>query len=336
MSSGKKKIFLYDLVRVVACALVVLYHSPTVSTPGYIQSIIYKFSSGGVPLFFMISGALILPVKDISVMATWNRIKKVLIPTIIWIAFYSILKLLFNDMPFDVYMKKVISIPFISEFNLTLWFMYALIGIYIISPVLSCWLEKASKRDVEFLLLFWLISSLLPILGNFIKIDYSPKSLWYYGFGYAGYFLWGYYIRKYDFKITNNLLLLIMFVFPFVIEALIKFVFHAEDINDIYGYESIIIMIYGTSWFFILQKLSKKIVSHRIQNVFSVISDCTFGIYLVHVFFLFYLFDKFLPLTGVAQLIANFILTLLCSFLFTYFLGRLSFSKYIVIYHRNQ
>lgn len=336
MSISNKRFFLYDLIRVVACMLVVLFHSPTDSTPGYLQSIIYKFSSGGVPLFFMISGALILPVRDISVQATWKRIKKVLIPTLIWIVFYSILSLFIHDIPIDLYIKRLLSIPFACKFNLTLWFMYALIGIYTISPIISSWLEKASKRDVEFILLFWLISSFLPILSNFIETDNSPDSLWYYGYGYAGYFLWGYYIRKYAFEITNKILLLMMFCLPFITEGFVKFVFQAEGLNDIYSYQSVIVVVYATSWYFILQQLSKLIVNQRIQNVFSVISNCTFGIYLVHVFFLFYLFDALSPFTGVVQLITNFVLTLLCSFFFTYYISRFSFSKYIVIYHREK
>lgn len=331
-----KRFFLYDFIRVVACMLVVLFHSPTGSTPGFLQSIIYKFSSGGVPLFFMISGALILPVREISVYATWKRIKKVLIPTLIWTVFYSFLGLYCKNIPLDLYIKKVLSIPFMYEFNLTLWFMYALIGVYIISPVISCWLEKASKRDVEFIILFWLISSFLPILSNFIETDNSPMSLWYYGSGYAGYFLLGYYIRKYGFEIKNNLLLLFMFCLPFFTEGMIKYVFQTDGLNDVYSYQSIIIIVYATAWYFILQKFSKHIDNHRIQYVFSVISNCTFGIYLVHVLFLFYLFDAFSPFTGIIQLITNFVLALFLSFLFTYYIGGFSFSKYIVIYHRGK
>ena len=316
-----KRIFLYDFIRVFACVLVVICHSPTDSTPGYLQSVIYKFSLSGVPLFFMISGALILPVRDISVQATWKRIKKVLIPTLIWTIFYSVLGLYCKNLPFDLYIKKVLSVPFMYEFNQTLWFMYALIGIYIITPIVSCWLEKASKRDVEFILLFWLISSLLPIFGNFIETDKTPMSLWYYGSGYAGYFLYGYYIRKYGFEIRNKLLLLFMFCLPFFTEGLIKYVFQAEGLNDVYS-QSIIVIMYATSWYFILQKISKFIVNHRIQYVFSVISDCTFGIYLVHVFFLFYVFDVFSPFIGIIQLITNVVLTLLLSFLFVYNISR--------------
>lgn len=331
-----KRIFLYDFIRVFACVLVVIFHSPTDSTPGYLQSVIYKFSLSGVPLFFMISGALILPVRDISVQATWKRIKKVLIPTLIWTIFYSVLGLYCKNLPFDLYIKKVLSVPFMYEFNQTLWFMYALIGIYIITPIVSCWLEKASKRDVEFILLFWLISSLLPIFGNFIETDKTPMSLWYYGTGYAGYFLLGYYIRKYEFEIENKLLLTMMFCCPFITEGLTKFVFHAENLNNIYTYQSIITVIYGISWYFILQKLSKLIVKHRIQNVFSVISECTFGIYLIHAFFIFYLFDSIFLFNGIVQLIINIVLTLLLSFFFTYYIGGFSFSKYIVIYHREK
>ena len=335
MSLEKKRYFLYDFIRVVACALVVLFHSPTSTTPGYMQVFIYRFCSGGVPLFFMISGALILPVRDISVNSTWNRIKKVLIPTLIWIIFYSILQFVYKDMTLESYIKKILSIPFMYEFNLTLWFMYALIGIYIISPIISCWLEKASKRDVEFILLFWLISSLLPLLSYFIETDKSPMSLWFYGTGYAGYFILGYYIRKYNFEITNKILLTVMFIIPFFAEGLNRYVFQAEMLDDIYSYQSIIIIIYGTSWYFILQKISRFIVNNKIQNMFAIISNCTFGIYLVHIFFLFYVFNNVFLFTGVIQLFFNFILTLLCSFLFTYYTGKFSFSKYLVIYHRN-
>jgi surface polysaccharide O-acyltransferase-like enzyme len=43
-----------------------------------------------------------------------------------------------------------------------LWFVYMLLGIYLVAPVLSPWVESASRSSMERFLALWAISLTIP------------------------------------------------------------------------------------------------------------------------------------------------------------------------------
>lgn len=61
----QKRLDYLDTVRVLACVMVVLMHSPMPAdnAPGLFLSTISYLSAPCIGLFFMVSGALLLPVK---------------------------------------------------------------------------------------------------------------------------------------------------------------------------------------------------------------------------------------------------------------------------------
>ncbi len=83
-----------------------------------------------------------------------------------------------------------------------LWFIYMLLGIYLIMPVLSPWLERVSRREEEVFLGIWLFTTLFwhahEIFGDvFGECWWNPYPLFYYVSGYVGYVVMAHYIRKY-------------------------------------------------------------------------------------------------------------------------------------------
>ena len=59
---AERKTYL-DVIRLLACVLVVLMHSPMDGTPGAIQNVVYVVTAPCIGLFFMVSGALLLPIE---------------------------------------------------------------------------------------------------------------------------------------------------------------------------------------------------------------------------------------------------------------------------------
>lgn len=83
-----------------------------------------------------------------------------------------------------------------------MWFMYPLISLYLIIPVVSPWLEKASARDERLFLYFFAASTFAPWLTRFVSHDLWGWCLWnpffgmlYYCSGYLGYLVLAHYIR---------------------------------------------------------------------------------------------------------------------------------------------
>lgn len=65
-----------------------------------------------------------------------------------------------------------------------LWFMYPLISLYLVIPVVSPWLEKASAKDERLFLAFFAISTLAPWLTRFVSADLWGTCFWNPYFGY--------------------------------------------------------------------------------------------------------------------------------------------------------
>ena len=150
MSTAKRNIHL-DLVRILACILVVLMHSPMAGNNGLSQSVVSLLTAPCIGLFFMTSGALLLPAREGMFPFMKKRLSKVLVPTLFWTLFYIAANIVIGKTTFSELPKQILSVPFSPQGYGTLWFMYVLIGLYLLTPVISQWLEKASKKEIKFI-----------------------------------------------------------------------------------------------------------------------------------------------------------------------------------------
>lgn len=96
----------------------------------------------------MISGSLLLPVTIGSRDFMRRRMGKVLWPTLFWTLFYVSVNLLTGSTTLAELPKVLLSIPFATQGHGILWFMYTLIGLYIVSLIISPWLLKADRKSV--------------------------------------------------------------------------------------------------------------------------------------------------------------------------------------------
>jgi surface polysaccharide O-acyltransferase-like enzyme len=75
-----------DIIRILACIMIVAMHSPlpTGEGNGLFLSTLSYFTAPGVGLFFMISGALLLPIKTDTRFFFKHRFLKVAVPAVFW------------------------------------------------------------------------------------------------------------------------------------------------------------------------------------------------------------------------------------------------------------
>lgn len=83
-----------------------------------------------------------------------------------------------------------------------LWFIYMLIGIYLVMPVISPWLNQVSKRGEEAFLAIWFLSTFTGYLRPLTayvwgEVSWNSFHSLYYFSGYIGYVVLAHYIRKY-------------------------------------------------------------------------------------------------------------------------------------------
>ena len=187
-----------DVIRIIACCMIVFMHAPMPSenASGPFLCGLSYFTAPGIGLFFMVSGALLMPVDSGYFTFLRRRLSKIVIPTLAWTIIYLILNICFSSAETDL-LRVLFSIPFSAQGHGILWFMYTLTGIYLLAPVLSAWITKASAREIEFLLLLWCVTLCYPLLENQLSINTSDAGILYYFTGYAGYFVLGYYLKNY-------------------------------------------------------------------------------------------------------------------------------------------
>ena len=165
-----------------------------------------------VPLFVMISGFLLLPMK--SGMDTTSFYKKravrILIPLLLWTVVYAFYTAIHFGVQFSGagdamwYIVKEIGYvavnfpPAIGH----LWYVYMILGLYLFIPIISPWVERATKRDMRIFLGIWLLTMMVPFIHKIWpeiwgECYWNPNSTIYYFSGFIGYLIAGAYARKY-------------------------------------------------------------------------------------------------------------------------------------------
>ena len=329
-----QRIVYLDGCRVLACCMVVLMHSPApnAGVPGFIQVPLYFLTSAGLLLFFMVSGALLLPTKGDTFQWLRHRMGKILGPALFWSLFYIALNFFEGNLSEKQLFHDIFSIPFTFKGEPVMWFMYTLAGLYFLSPIISPFIKQASKNELRLYLWLWVVSLLLPLMALLVDVDTSHIGVFYYFSGFVGYFLLGYYLHNYGSRLKLWMLPLCIIVPLLCCYA--NRVLGGDDAM-IEGYLNIFVAIMALAWFEAFRRSS---VTKKFWVAFLVeFSKCSFGIYLMHILIMRHILWKIdFVIYGfgwIGQLVMTWVLTLVISFLLTKAISYLPYSEYIIGYH---
>ena len=282
----KQRDYKLDIVRIVACLMVVLMHSPmpNMELPSIIAVGNTMITMPCIGLFFIVSGYLLLPVKTSMKDFLTKRLWKVVWPTLVFTLFYIIVNTICDGGDIKSILRQLASIPFGAQGNGVLWFMYTLIGLYLIAPIITPFIEKATRKELEFIIGLWAITLLWPYLMIVLSVNTGIDSILHSFSGYAGYFILGFYLKKYPIRI-NTFAALLLIVMSFVLYIGFKKTGIELGFEDGFSYLSLPIALMTLSVFLLLQKYVRTDkLSLTVRNVISDFSNCSFGIYLLHIF----------------------------------------------------
>lgn len=328
-----------DLIRLLACLMVIMMHAPmpaelTAATPtsAFLTTLTY-LTEPCIGLFFMVSGALLLPVK-----AEYNafsflrkRLGKVVAPTLVWTAFYMVVNVLGGG---DLQLKTILSIPFCRQGHGVLWFMYTLVGLYLLAPLVSPFLARASRKELELYLSLWCVTLFFPLLRLWLEVDEQTTGALYYFTGFAGYFLLGHYLQRYGERIGWGVAAVAM-AFGVVLPNLFKLAHVEMDYGSVFWYLSPSVMSMCVFWWVVLKKLSLKLhFSAKAVRGLSLLSSLSFGVYLVHIFLMrrvFYHFPMVAEMSSyISQTIVIILLTAVASFLVSALFSLTPLGSYLI------
>lgn len=263
--------------------MIVIMHSPmpTVGENGILLSSLSYLTAPGIGLFFMLSGALLLPIKTDTRSFLKKRFLKIAVPLLFWTFLYLLFFAAFRGRP--VTWQTLLSIPFSAQGNPAFWFLYTLLGLYLIAPILSRWVQNASCREIEFFLMLWLISLCFPLLRLIVDVNTSETGILYYLSGYVGYFVLGYYLITYPDRIPFKWLLPIV-VIADAAPIYCKLKSLPVDFYSVFWYLSIFSAIQCVFLWKLILWLTKKQENQGEKSFSAGLSKLSFGIYLVHFF----------------------------------------------------
>lgn len=330
LTAGKSRVVWLDAVRLVAMFAVVCCHStdPFNFYPGPEPDNIADIKLWGaiygavlrpcVPLFVMLTGALLLPVRGDTETFYRKRIGRVFWPFLLWSVIYNLFPwltslvgcpptVILDFFPYsgeDVMRQSLgVSVDYISHIPLNfsllavhMWYIYLLIGLYLYLPIFSAWVERASRRAQGWFLAAWGLTLLVPYYREFVDPYIWGACSWnefymFYSFaGFNGYLLLGHYLRHTDWSAARTALIGV----PLFAAGLAVTFFGfrrmtampdctPEQLELFFYYCSPNVAAMTAAIFMAVKRV--RITSPCITRLLANLTACGFGVYMAHYFF---------------------------------------------------
>ena len=242
-TTARPHIVWLDVLRLVAILMVIAIHctDPFNASPesranpefNFWGSVYGSMLRASVPLFVMMTGFLLLPVRQEASTFYKKRIPRVLWPFLIWSVIYNLFpwitgvlgikpEVILDFFPYSgeevmrqslpVSLDYIAQIPFnFSIVDVHMWYIYLLIGLYLYLPVFSAWVEKASDKAKLWFLGAWAVTLLLPYYNQFVAkylwgtCSWNAFGMLYYFAGFNGYLLLGHYLKNLEWSLKKTL-----------------------------------------------------------------------------------------------------------------------------------
>lgn len=215
-----------DWLRVAACFMVFVVHSTEpfylggdgslilTETDAFWASFFDSFVRSCVPLFIIASSYLQFPTHYPTMEFFRRRAVRILVPFLLWTVVYAFRW----GEPLENFRNLLLNFNYAAGH---LWFVYMLLGVYLLMPLLSPWAEKVEKKELQVYLGICLFTTMIPLIrdwaaGGATTVIYGPSGLprqalfplwgeaswnaygtFYYFSGFIGYLLLGLYFRKF-------------------------------------------------------------------------------------------------------------------------------------------
>lgn len=325
------RIYYLDILRVVACLAVIVIHSSTQyvikdfgSFNFWIGNIFDGITRIGVPIFVMISGALMLDKNyKYTNKKIIQHIKKLIIFFIFWSLIYTIIYHII--IKYNCINVREVVLSFV-EGNVHLWFIYMIIGLYLIVPLLRLWVKDENKKYIEyFIMLSMIFSFFIPQIINigskyndiFNSINKVVENIniKYVG-GFTTYFLLGWYLHNYDLK--NKKAVYILGVISMFITIMGTYIFSisTREANQMYGNLTLNVLFQTIMIFSIVKEKYNKNTERN--KYIDLISNNSLGIYAIH-FVIVSIMSRILIEMNINIAIINIPIIFICTFLISNF-----------------
>ncbi len=318
----------FTFIRIIACMVVVLLHTLFVSFTLYQQTISpadYKVTQSivhnlmwAVPAFVMVTGALLLnPARKVSFKKLFSvYIRRVLVALVIGCVVFRIIDAIWNHEPFSGKiigegLKNILT----GQTWGHMWYLYLLIGLYLLMPFYKKIAEHCTKRELYYLLVVYFVFESLLLLFNMTDTTvafYIHVSSIYPFYLFAGYVL-------NNEKRPHAGVFAVVFIAAtalLVLLTIVRIDGSHDKLETLFGYSSPVV-VFQSLGFFGMMLGARELKSNRITAVLKDIDNASFGIYLLHLGFVRWLlrYHGWNPYENKMLFIAVFLIAFFGSYL---------------------
>lgn len=289
-----------DMVKAAAILGVLLLHT---STDAYALPIgSFHWTSavvwGGVvrasvPLFFMCSGALLLPAeKDLPLRRLYGKnFLKIVVSMFVWAAFYKVFHLLGNGALTAAALWQGVKEIFVFNQEFHLYYLHIILLVYAFLPLTRVFVQHADEKTVRYALGLWFVLGILyPTLKPYwpFTLVYGIPLQWMMNMTYAaiGYGVLGWYlVRRLPSVRTAAGLTLLGLVLVLAPTIALSVKQGALETNFLEGM-SVGVCLLAAGLFSLLYRFGQRVSDRRAGAVAVRLSKASFCIFLVHVVWL--------------------------------------------------
>lgn len=286
-----------SLMRVIACVGIIVLHTVFAANEYYAAKITFSENlvsrmvennmMWAVPAFVMVTGVLQLnPQKPLTLRKLYRKyILRVLIALICCCIIFRIFDMIMDGETFSVagVLQAFVELVTAKCWG-HLWYLYLLIGLYILLPFYRMIMERASEKELRYLcLVYFVFVSIFPMIESYgVHIGfYISESIIY-----PLYLLLGYMIFYGMIRISRGKGIALIAASTIVILGMdwLKYTSTMDIPSELFGYASPFVIVQTIGVFAVI--CNCKTVEGRSSRILEVLDKCSFGIYLIHMVFI--------------------------------------------------
>ena len=274
--------------RIIAIFAVVILHvaagvvigKPVGSADWWIGNVYDSFARWCVPVFVMISGALLLePEKKEGLKEFYaKRLSRILVPVMFWSVFYVFWGWLQGQPADPVHLAKKLAA---GKPHYHMWFLYMIMVLYIFTPFFKRLIASSSRQEMT---VFASVALVCVAINKILGVGESKLFINYF-LSYVPYFFIGYLIKSSE-RTFKTSTLAVVIAASAALTAFGCYLLARRGNLDagmyFYNYLSVTVIPMSIGMMYWLKKWIKPLVGDRTVQL----SALTLGVYLIHPVFL--------------------------------------------------
>lgn len=285
----------FEYIRAFASIAVITIHTMYSAllqfgeTATTVENILYRIVMNlmwwAVPCFLMMTGSLLLdPNRIISIKKLYRKyISRMVLVLFTFGLIFSWLEIFFDSRTISIMQVPQVVLNILTGNTWAhMWYIYCLIGLYVLLPMYKIIAKYASDVQVKYILFILFIFESVFRLTKIVGVDFGfyCHINTIYPFWLLMGVAWNRGMIRKDIKF-NAVLLFVSSIF--LIAMTVAWIELEIPLSVLFGYDSVLVIVQALSIFSLFNRINTDV---KFNKILLEIGDKSFGIYLVHMFFI--------------------------------------------------